>query len=169
MDYGGAMSILSQNIHNLLTDQYNHELCNFARYKARQSYADYLGLNGIAQFFGKEAAGEAEHAEKVFQFVSDRNERIYKVSPNASEEIPQGFRDIFISALEIERQTTTKLNNLATAAMREGDLQTFFWVSDLIKEQTEEENLYQTIIDRIDTFGGDQTTAHLIDTWIGSL
>jgi ferritin len=66
--------------------------------------------------------------------------------------------------------------------MKELDIQTAVWIQGLISEQTEEENLYQTIIDRISVRGGngsqdvniiafssDPSAIHDIDMWIGSM
>lgn len=157
------MAILTARIKQLLEDQYRHEINNSMRYSVRQSWADSVGMNNAARFFEKEAKGERGHAKKVLDYLNSRNV-FAQISPlQYGESDPENFINLFESALQIERDTTEKLTSLASAAFSEGDLQTFFWVSDLITEQTEEENLYQTILDRAKITQND----HLLDVWIG--
>jgi ferritin len=89
--------------------------------------------------------------------------------------------ELFVTALDIELITTIMLVNIYSESIRLGDIQAAIWIQDLIAEQTEEENKYQTIIDRIISRGGgaaqveaikvfrsDISAAHDIDMFIGA-
>ena len=162
------MSALSATILNLLQNQYAHEKSNQIRYEARASRANFIGLTGTAAFFRREAEGEAGHAAKVAQYIADRNECLRPVV-DCSEDCSYDLFGMIDTAMLIELETTEKLKAIAQAAMSEGDLQTFYWLSGLITEQTEEENLYQTILDRFALCGRDTSQIQLYDTWIGGL
>lgn len=163
------MSILSSNVKNLLIAQYYHELRNQISYTARASLAAYKGLDGIAGFFGKQASGEAAHAAQVLQFLEDRNECLTVQSVVSPDPIADDLAQWFLTSQTIERDTTEKLKALAGAALEEMDLQTFYWAADLIKEQTEEENIIQTVLDRISSTNNSPCLVHDIDTWIKGL
>ncbi len=163
------MSILSTKVLALLNKQYHHELKNHLRYINRASWADRVGLTGTASFFRKQAHGEAEHATQVLDFIEARSMDITPEQISA-EPFPKDLPGIFETAMAIERETTQMLKEISVASFAENDLQTFYWIADLVKEQTEEENITQTILDRIKVRGtGDPAAEHDMDVWIGSL
>lgn len=163
------MSILSTKVLGLLNKQYHHELKNHLRYINRASWADRIGLSGVASFFRKQAHGEAEHANQVLEFITARSMDLTPEQVSA-EPFPKELGGIFETALAIERETTQLLKEISVASFAENDLQTFYWIADLVKEQTEEENITQTILDRIKVRGlGDPAAVHDLDIWIGEL
>jgi ferritin len=163
------MSVISANILILLQEQFRHEMSNYLRYTARASWARYKGLESTGDFFTSEANGELEHAKTVREFIESRNEAVipetltYTDSSNFA-----GFDELFTTALAVERETTDMLNNIYAEAINIKDFQTSVWVQALIAEQTEEENLYQKILDRIAQRGDDTGSVHDIDVWIGT-
>jgi len=151
----------------LLQEQYRHETSNSLRYFARSSWARFRGFEATADFFSREAEGERKHALIVQKWIEDRNETLipepYSYSDSSSF---VSFNDLFSSALEVERLTTAMLNAIYGQALSDGDYQLVTQVSELVIEQIEEENLYQTILDRIQARGNDTSAAHDIDAWI---
>lgn len=164
------MAVLSASILDLLRAQYFHEKRNQLIYESMASTADFLGLDGTSGFFTKEAEGEGGHAKAVLDFINSRNEKIDSrvIQP---PEIPEDFFGLFDMAMEVELATTEKLVNLAKVAFGENDLQTFYWASDLITQQTDEENHYRTILDRIASTASDEPgeMIHHLDVWLGEL
>jgi ferritin len=161
------MGLISSNILKLLQDQYRHEMSNHFRYVARSSWARFRGLEGIGDFFDGEAKGEAEHADKVRSYIEDRNEAVAP-APYAFDDPAdwKAFGELFTSALEVERDTTERLQTIYAEAIKAGDFMKSTWVQGLISEQCEEENLYVTILDRITARGDDLSACHDIDVWI---
>ena len=152
----------------LLQTQYRHETCNSLRYFARSSWARFRGLESIADFFNTEATGERKHAVIVQKIIEDRNEAVVP-EPMLYDE-PSEWSDIgmlFGTATAVELTTTSMLNDIYLSAQKEGDVQLMIAISELCLEQVEEENIYQTILDRIATRGTDDGTVHDIDVWIG--
>ena len=162
------MSQLSSSTLILLNQQYSHEKRNQLIYESMASSLDFFGLSGSASFLRKQAEGEGEHAAAVYKFINDRNEHASVVSIDTPT-VPDDFFDVFLLAMQVELETTDKLKNIASKAFNENDLQTFFWISDLIKEQTEEENVIRTIIDRFTLCGRESEMIHHYDILIGSL
>ena len=67
------MGALSQLMVERLTAQYQLETFNSLRYFQRATFAESVGLTGIARFFRKEARGERKHADLVFKYANLRN------------------------------------------------------------------------------------------------
>lgn len=148
----------------MLQEQFRHETSNALRYASRSSWARFRGLEATADFFNQESEGEQAHAQKVKGWIEDRNCALVP-APYSFDE-PSSFLDfpsLFVSAQIIERETTDRLNAIYAMALTERDFMLVTAVSELVKEQIEEENLYQTIIDRIRI----EPSVHLVDVWIG--
>ena len=162
------MGILSAVLLDLLQEQFRHETANSLRYIARSSYARYRGLEATADFFSREAEGEQEHARVVRSWIEDRNCAVIPEPLTYTDSSSfSSYTDLFVSALLVERGTTERLNTLYFTALGECDGMLAIAVQKLLAEQTEEENLYQTILDRIKARGSDAATDHDIDIWIG--
>lgn len=174
------MGMLSRQVLELLQTQYRHEMANHFRYVARASWARYRGFEGAGDFFEKEADGEAGHAKIVREYIEARNEAVNPQGVSFTDSSEFGTFDVlFTTALAVEQLTTDMLSAIYTEALGVNDIMTVQWVQGLIAEQVEEENTYQTIIDRMVQRGGgsdqvsalgafsrDPAAAHDIDTWI---
>jgi ferritin len=160
---------LSSVILGLLNKQYGHENRNYFLYKQRQSWADFRGLSGVADFFKQEAFGEHEHSEIVADYIFDRNEEL-TIAPFLFD-IPDLKNDdlisLFTTALEVERGTTAALYSIYSAAQIESDWNTCAWLFDkLIPFQIEEEKTYQTILDRYVRYPDSPSRDTDFDVWI---
>lgn len=161
------MGKITENVLILLQEQFRHETSNNLRYTIRASWARFRGLEGIADFFDKEAEGESGHAAKVRKYIEDRNEAL-EPAPYAFNETGYfaNVPELFTTALEVERGTTEKLQGIYAEAWKMGDYLTCEWLRDLLMEQIEEENTYQTILDRITAMGEYPARDHDLDAWI---
>lgn len=170
------MAKLSPTIREALSLQYAHEVANSLKYRYRQSWAEFRGLDGCAKYFAKEADGEIEHSKIVARYLFDRNEELI-VKPILNSELPLAdFVSIFTTSQEVELGTTELIKGLLALARSEGDFQTEQWLfkpDGLLAIQTEEENEIQTILDRIGQYqiAGMEPEdmgemIHQIDMWI---
>ena len=167
------MAKLSANMITALCGQYQIETMNAFRYTEMASWARYRGLEGIAGFLAGQAEGERGHAAKVLTYLESRNEKL-EIFP-FQYQVGSEWLDIdqlMLGAYYIEIETTASLYRLHFAADAEGDLMSGQWLMDpagLIKEQVEEENLAQTILDRFAQYPACPGRTHDLDLWVGSL
>jgi ferritin len=178
--------ILSANMLTLLSAQYSHEIANSLAYTAMQSWAEMRGLNGTACFFKKAGSDERDHADMILAYIHDRNEQLDVQAVALHPSAADNFLGQFMAAQVIERMTTDLIANIRDQAEAERDMMTCAWLAapaGLILEQVEEENIIQTILDRISARmgnvsldGSDVTPAetpgaviHDIDAWLGGL
>jgi len=145
--------ILSANMLSLLSAQYAHEIKNALAYASMQSWAEMRGLDGTAAFFAGQSKGETDHANMVLAYIHARNEQLATGLPISwPTEFPASFVGQFLQAQAIERATTDAIYAIKAQAEAEGDYATCAWLSrpdGLILEQVEEENVIQTILDRV--------------------
>ncbi len=167
------MAQLSVGMVDVLNSLYRHELTNHLVYSQFRAWASFRGLLGAEKWLKGQADGEAGHAEKVFSYILERND-ICEPAPFAfpGPLADVTFRGIFDAVLALETGTTDAWCAAYAKAMSEGDYLTAQWIMDasgLMAEQREEENIAQTIVDRIAIRGEDAAAIHDLDLWIGSL
>lgn len=177
---------LSNNLLVLLSRQYFHEISNSILYTHLFSWADMRGLDGTSGFFKKQADGERSHADMVLSYISDRNLELLPNPVELPPVAPKNYRELFLLAQDRERLTTEKIAEIKAQAEAESDMMTCAWLmqpGNLVMEQIEEENIIQTIIDRLDARSNmvplqnmDAVPAdaggniiHDIDVWLKSL
>jgi ferritin len=166
------MGQLSAGMLSSLNSLYRHEITNHLTYRQFQAWASFRGLTCSEKWLKSQAEGESSHAERVFSYILDRNEVAEPAPFSFSAHPADNFNDIFAAILEVERGTTAAWSACYSAAMAEGDYMTAQWIMDssgLMREQIEEENVAQTILDRIAIRGQDAAAIHDLDLWIGSL
>lgn len=155
--------LISLAIAQALNDQYEHEKKNSHRYKARAGWAGVKSLTGIQKFFEKRSCEECGHAEKIYEFLTDRDEQLDLELDSTAEIFPEHILGVLQTSLAIEQETTDKLAAILTQARTEGDVLTESWLlKGLIPEQIEEEALFTTLLDRYSITGSD----HLFDVWV---
>lgn len=170
------MGQLSAGMLDSLNSLYRHELANHFTYRRFQAWASFRGLSGAEKWFSGQAAGEIDHAGKVFDYILARNETA-EPSPFSfvADGQIEGYRAMFEAALEVERGTTAAWSACYAAAMQEGDFLTAQWIMDsggLMAEQISEENEAQTAVDRLTmlsdggTLTGEQI--HLFDVLLAT-
>jgi len=169
------MSVISQSMIEALSKQYHHEVANSLRYYQRAIFADVSGLTGIAKFFKSQAEDERGHADKIMAYAIDRNVILTLSGFHFGDpDINPGTSIVtaFETAKQVELETSAMLEDILALARSENDYMTEQWLLDkdgLIREQIEEEALYQTILDRVDRMIGSASLVHDLDIWIGSL
>jgi ferritin len=161
--------ILSANMLTFLSAQFIKEIYNSVAYAQLQSWADMHGFNGAAKFFASQSSDEVGHSKEVLDYIHARNEMVSAPPSSLGPIAIPGYEGLFRFALALEQETTEALYAIKAQADAEGDLMTCAWLmrsGGLILEQVEEENVIQTILDRIDSRGIDPAAAHDIDVWL---
>lgn len=179
--------LLSSNLLAMLSAQYAHEISNSMFYSLLGSWASMRGLTGTAKLCAKQAEGEIAHAKSVIAYIDARNEQMVYAALLPPGEPPSTFLDMFKMIQERERATTEAIIAIQREAGAENDFVTSAWLfkpDGLLLEQIEEENLAQTILDRIAARMGnipmqqgtevmmaseEGAAIHDIDVWIGGM
>ena len=143
--------MLDGDLRKLLIAQIGNEFAAHALYMGISVYFDRLSLRGWGSLFKRQAIEEAQHAQKIMDFLTD-NEIDFDLpavkavstrfgSPKAAAE----------RALLSEKDVAAQFDRMATLALSKGDHRGNQFLQWFIEEQVEEEAKLQSIVDLIDS------------------
>ena len=153
--------MLSQKLHNEMNDQIKYEMFSANLYLAMAAYAAEQQLEGVANWFLKQAAEENQHAMKFFGFINEMGGR---VTLQALEQ-PKGdfasVEELFAYGLEHEKFVTGRIHLLMNIAVEERDHNAIGFLQWFVNEQREEENSFDSILHKLRRFGAVNVLFHL--------
>ena len=124
-------------------------------------------FNGFAQWMRGQHAEEMVHAMKFYDFIDDR-EGVIKLHPiEAAEDTWDRPLDVFISALEHEREVTAKIYDLVDLSLELRDHASNSFLQWFVTEQVEEEATASDIIQQLRLIGNDGNGLFMLDRELG--
>ena len=139
--------MISKKIEEALNMQIMEEEHASRIYLAMASWCDANAYPGAAAFLYRHTNEEREHAEKILKYVNYRGGHA-KLAPLS--EVSNKYKsllEVFEKAMEHEIYVTACINKLYELAVKEKDYGTQVFLQWYIKEQEEEEDMFQSIID----------------------
>ena len=138
-----------KEIYEALNNQIAMEEFAARSYLALALWADEAGYEGAAAFFYKQTEEEREHMLKFIRYVLESGG-----SPKVTtfpEDLPKAksFKNLFEIGLKHEKAVTKAIHKIYDMAMKEKDYATVNFLNWFVEEQVEEENQFQTILDKI--------------------
>jgi ferritin len=146
-----------------LTRQINREIYSGYFYLAMASYAQDAGLSGVANWFNVQLQEELSHAQKLYNYLQQRN---VKVMLEPIEAPPQAFSsvtDLFRETLEHEKKVTAMITDLINLAIDEKDRATEIMLQWFVTEQVEEEANASDMLQKLKVFGEKGDALIMID------
>lgn len=131
----------------LLNGQVTHELKNSIVYNVLGVKCDTLGLFKARDFFYKQSKDETEHSKMIINYLCDRGMEF--LGYNTIESIKcdcKNFFECLTTAYKLECLTTQMLNNIKETALEHRDYLTEVFINDMLKEQIEEEKIFNDIL-----------------------
>lgn len=145
------LSLISQNLAELLVKQVAHELKNFNLYKSYANYFSIEGINDLSDYYNKRASEELLHHQWIIDYLTDADIKFMYPAIDQNTEKYEDYVTPFKQTVEREIQTTAMIYVIYEAAVSDKDYMTCSWLSEkLIKEQIEEENTSRAAIDIIE-------------------
>ncbi|WP_458626086.1 ferritin [Winogradskyella sp. PC D3.3] len=160
---------LSESIVKLLQYRVEQEEFSYRIYLAMSQWLESKGYTGAAKLFKNYSDEELVHADKAKNMLLANG-----IRPNTSglAQPKQDFLslpDVLISALSHEKEITNQCYALTKAAHDENN----FMVVELglwfCKEQAEELNKIQSLLDRLEAFGEEPSMLRELDEEMGDL
>ena len=143
--------MLSADLRKLLIAQIGNELAAHQLYLAIAIYFERQSLDGWGKLFRQQSIEEAQHAQKIIDFLIDNEVDFDLPALKATStrfESPAGRG---AAALESERTVAGQFDRAASVAVAAGDHRGFQFLQWFIEEQVEEEAKLQPIVDLIDS------------------
>ncbi len=136
-------------------------------YLALALWADEAAFEGAAAFLYKQTEEEREHMMKFIKFVLEAGG-----SPRISDygeplPKPKSFKELFEIGLKHEKAVTKSIHAIAEMAWKGKDMATFNFLQWFIAEQVEEEDTFQTILDKIKLIEEHGGSLYMLDRELG--
>jgi ferritin len=154
---------ISSKIEQLLNEQYHNEMHAGLQYMVMASYFLTQELNGFANFFVVQAQEEYFHAHKHFEYLHVVDGKLTPMAFKPCRAEFESALQVFETSLEYEREVSRSIAHLAQAAMEEQDYATHTFLQWFIKEQLEEEALFQLMVRKLKLIGKDTAALFFMD------
>jgi len=147
---------LSDQITEALNAQMTKEAHASQIYLSYASWADNNGYSGIANFLFRHAAEERDHMMKLFEYILKRGAKVKVTAIPAPTSDPKSVNNCFEKVFDHEVSNTQAIHNLVKLSHTKEDWATWNFLQWFVKEQTEEENLAMSLLDKIKIAGGEK-------------
>jgi ferritin len=159
---------LSSNVEKSLNEQIvmESEAASFYLYMA--SWCEVSGYDGASEFFYQQSDEERIHMLKIVHYMN-RLGTIANIS--TIREPPKNLKsleEIIKLSLENEQKVTKSIHEIITLAENERDRRTFDFMQWFVKEQIEEEDTIDKILQKFDVIGRDKIAINEIDKYMKS-
>lgn len=161
--------MLNKKMTERLNRQINLEFYSSNLYLQMSSWAAHNGLEGCAAFLKGHAAEEMQHMQKLFDYVLETGGMPILGTIEAPKADYANLREVFEITLAHEKEITAAINDLVALSFENKDFSTFNFLQWYVAEQHEEENLFQSVIDKMDLLGDDPKNLFFIDREIAKL
>ena len=159
--------MLSDELLEALNEQMNFELLSAHYYLAMAGYCKDQDLDGFAHFFWVQAEEERFHAEKFFNFISEKGGRAEFDAITKPNNDFDSITDVFETALEHEQEVTRRIYKLMDLAQDEREYSTISFLDWFVDEQVEEEDSMESIISKLNRLGDSSNGLFMLDNELG--
>ena len=147
---------LSGTIAAALNAQMTKEAHASQIYIAYAAWAAEQGYNGVANFLFRHAEEERNHMMKFLEYILERGGEVKVEAIPAPDPLPTGINNCFEKVFEQEVDNTTAIYKLVKQSFTEEDWATWHFMQWFVKEQTEEETLALSLLDKMKVAGGEK-------------
>lgn len=149
-------------------EQLMFELQSAYIYKGMASYFADESWEGFERFMEIQAAEEVSHAEDFKDFLQTVG---YKVEFGPLDKVTSdydGIKDVLEKALAHEKKVTERIENLYKEANEIGYSKAYSFLLTYLDEQAEEEDSFNTLIDKVNRAGDSVAAQSILDKEVGS-
>ena len=147
---------ISNDVLSLLNEQIAIEANASSYYLSVSSWCKVTGYDGAACFFRVHSTEEREHMLKIIQYLNELKIHVKLPSVEEPSQDMKSLEQVCKTALENEKNVTKSINKIINTAQKENDHRTNVFLEWFVNEQIEEEDLFETIMQRFDVIGRDK-------------
>ena len=159
--------MLSKKLETALNKQINAEFWSAYLYLSMSAHFANEGLPGVANWFKIQFQEEQDHALKFMNYLIAKGN---KVELKPIEKVSTSWKsvlDSFEDTLKHEKVVTGLINDLVALARSENDYATENMLQWFVKEQVEEEETAQGMIDGLKLIGDNGFGLYTLDKELG--
>ena len=132
-------------------------------YLQMSAWCDHHNYDNCAIFLREHALEERGHMEKLYNYVLETGGYPKLCMIPAPNYEYSSLKDVFEKTLAHEQLITKKINDLVDYSLTSKDFSTFSFLQWYVKEQHEEEKLFNTIVGKFALIGDDEKALYYID------
>ena len=145
--------MLSAKMQEALNKQLNAELYSSYLYLSMSAYFESINLRGFAHWMRVQSAEEYGHGMKFFDQVNERGGRVMVMPIEAPASGWNSPLAVFEEVYRHEQKVTELINGLVNLAGAERDHATINFLQWFVKEQVEEEQQANEIVQKLKLIG----------------
>ena len=149
---------LSEKLTQALNEQLTKEAHASQIYLSYAAWADNEGYGGISNFLFRHAAEERNHMMKILEYILKRGAKAKVIAIPGPPLDPTSVNNCFEKVFEHEVDNTKAVYKIVKLSLDEEDWATWNFMQWFVKEQTEEETLALSLLDKIKISGGEKAT-----------
>jgi len=159
--------MISKKIQDALNDQVAYEFYSAHIYLSMSAYLESIDLPGLANWMRIQYQEEVFHAEKLFDYIIERDGRAILANWEAPPTEWKSPLDAFEGALAHEQKVTARFNKHMDLAIAEKDHASQIFLQWFVNEQVEEESTVRTIIQQLKMLGDSKAGIFQLDRELG--
>ncbi len=159
----------SKKLISKLNDQIGLEQAASQVYLGMAIWCEGKSLGGAAAFFYAQSDEERSHMMKVLKYVNGSGGTAAVGSSDAPSVKFASLKAAVKSGLESEKKVTASVQRITTLALAEKDYESFNFLQWFVDEQAEEEQKFQSILDKFELLGEGGRALYSIDKLMGRM
>ncbi|WP_409307597.1 non-heme ferritin [Pectobacterium sp. B1J-3] len=155
--------MLKKEMIQKLNEQLNLEFYSANLYLQMSAWCGDKGFEGASAFLKAHSQEEMQHMQRLFDYLDDTGSMPILGAIAAPPVTFTSLSEVFKLTYEHEQLITSKINELAHAAMTQQDYSTFNFLQWYVAEQHEEEKLFKSILDKLSLVNTNESGLFFID------
>ena len=147
----------------LLNDQVNMEFYSAYLYLEIADYYSDIDLDGFSNWYTIQAQEERDHAMLFVKYLQNNGIKVKFKAIDAPDAVFEKPIDPLLKGAEHERYVTDLIHNIYDAAYSVKDFRTMQFLDWFVKEQGEEEENADKLVNKFKLFGDDPKSLYLLD------
>ena len=160
---------ISNKMAKAINEQISWESYASNYYLAAASWCENTGYEGAAKFFYSQSDEERQHMLKFIHYLNSVNSLPEISSMKQPLKNLKSLEALCKTALQNEQTVTKLIHNLVDLTQKEKDHNTYNFLQWFVTEQVEEENLFETILQKFELLGRDKLAIYEIDKILGQI
>ena len=155
--------MLDKKVIELLNDQINKEFYSAYLYLDISNYYTANDLDGFANWYLIQAQEERDHAMLFLKYLQINGIPVELKAIDKPDKAFASHLDPLLAGAEHERFVTSLIHNIYDAAYDVKDFRTMQFLDWFVKEQMEEEENADKMVNKYKLFGDDPKSLYLLD------
>ena len=154
---------MDKKVIELLNDQINKEFYGAYLYLDIANFFNDMDLDGFANWYNIQAQEERDHAMLFLKYLQSNSIKVTLKAIDKPDKVFEKPIDPLLAGAEHERYVTELIHNIYDAAYTVKDFRTMQFLDWFVKEQGEEEENADKLVNKYRLFGDDPKSLYLLD------